>query len=122
MFESLLFLKIAAVLFVFLTLTISIIIVKIFRLQKRGRNFADIAFPMFAFEFYLISDKMYYSSLLPHLLLALSILALTICLFFLFVRKTFSYRRFFKIFWRSGFLLTFFMYLALVIAALTLKS
>ncbi|HEM3702884.1 TPA: DUF3397 domain-containing protein [Streptococcus suis] len=122
MFESLLFLKIAAVLFVFLTLTISIIIVKIFGLQKHGRNFADIAFPMFAFEFYLISDKMYYSSLLPHLLLALSILALAICLFFLFVRKTFSYRRFFKIFWRSGFLLTFFMYLALVIAALTLKS
>ncbi|HFI0035706.1 TPA: DUF3397 domain-containing protein [Streptococcus suis] len=122
MFESILFLKIAAVLFVVLTLTISIIFVKIFGLQKRGGNFADLAFPMFAFEFYLISDKMYYNSLLPYLILALSILALSISLFFLLIRKSFSYKRFLKIFWRSGFILTFFMYLALVIAVLTLKS
>ncbi|NQJ21989.1 DUF3397 family protein [Streptococcus suis] len=117
-----LFLKIAAVLFVVLTLTISIIFVKIFGLQKRGGNFADLAFPMFAFEFYLISDKMYYNSLLPHLILSLSLLSLGLCIFFLIKKKSFSYKRFFKIFWRSGFILTFFMYLALVIAVLTLKS
>ncbi|HFI0038132.1 TPA: DUF3397 domain-containing protein [Streptococcus suis] len=122
MFESILFLKIAAVLFVVLTLTISIIFVKIFGLQKRGGNFADIAFPMFAFEFYLISDKMYYNSLLPHLILALSLLSIGLCIFLLLRKRSFSYKRFFKIFWRSGFLLTFFMYLALVIALLTLKS
>lgn len=122
MFESILFLKIIAILFVFLTLAISIIIVKVFNLKKYSRNFADIAFPLYAFEFYLISDKMYYNSLLPYLILALSILALSISLFFLLIRKSFSYKRFFKIFWRSGFILTFFMYLALVIAVLVLKS
>ncbi|HFI0040101.1 TPA: DUF3397 domain-containing protein [Streptococcus suis] len=122
MFESILFLKIAAVLFVFLTLAISIIVVRVFKLQKYGRNFADIAFPLYAIEFYLISDRMYYNSLLPHLVLALSLLSIGLCAFFLLRMRSFSYKRFFKIFWRSGFLLTFFMYLALVIALLTLKS
>ncbi|MGQ7509175.1 DUF3397 domain-containing protein [Streptococcus suis] len=122
MFESILFLKIAAVLFVFLTLAISIIVVRVFKLQGYGRNFADIAFPLYAIEFYLISDRMYYNSLLPHLILALSLLSIGLCIFFLLRKRSFSYKRFFKIFWRSGFLLTFFMYLALVIALLTLKS
>ncbi|HFI0420751.1 TPA: DUF3397 domain-containing protein [Streptococcus suis] len=122
MFESILFTKIIAVLFIFLTLAISIITVKFFRLQKYGRNFADIAFPLYALEFYLISDRIYYSSLLPHLLLALSLLSMGLCAFSLFKKKEFSYKRFFKVFWRASFILTFFMYLALVIAVLTLKS
>ncbi|AUC92832.1 DUF3397 domain-containing protein [Streptococcus suis] len=122
MFESILFTKIIAVLFIFLTLAISIIAVKFFRLQKYGRNFADIAFPLYALEFYLISDRIYYSSLLPHLLLALSLLSMGLCAFFLFKKKELSYKRFFKVFWRASFILTFFMYLALVIAVLTLKS
>ncbi|HEL1587549.1 TPA: DUF3397 domain-containing protein [Streptococcus suis] len=122
MFESIIFLKIVAFLFIFLTLAISIIAVKFFRLQNRGWNFADIAFPLYALEFYLISDRIYYSSLLPHLLLALSFLSMGLCAFFLFRKKEFSYKRFFKVFWRASFILTFFMYLALVIAVLTLKS
>ncbi|HEL2734754.1 TPA: DUF3397 domain-containing protein [Streptococcus suis] len=122
MFESIIFLKIVAFLFIFLTLAISIIAVKFFRLQNQGWNFADIAFPLYALEFYLISDRIYYSSLLPHLLLALSFLSMGLCAFFLFRKKEFSYKRFFKVFWRASFILTFFMYLALVIAVLTLKS
>ncbi|HEL2202215.1 DUF3397 domain-containing protein [Streptococcus suis] len=122
MFESIIFLKIVAFLFIFLTLAISIIAVKFFRLQNRGWNFADIAFPLYALEFYLISDMIYYSSLLPHLLLALSFLSMGLCAFFLFRKKEFSYKRFFKVFWRASFILTFLMYLALVIAVFTLKS
>lgn len=122
MFESMIFIKIAAILFIFLTLAISIILVKLFRLQKRGWNFADLAFPLFAFEFYLISDKVYYSSLLPHLVLALAILAFGLCLFFLLKKRDFTYKRFFKVFWRASFILTFLMYLALVIAVLTMKN
>ncbi|MGU7973085.1 DUF3397 domain-containing protein [Streptococcus suis] len=122
MFESIIFLKIVAFLFIFLTLAISIIAVKFFRLQNRGWNFADIAFPLYALEFYLISDRIYYSSLLPHLLLALSFLSMGLCAFFLFRKKEFSYKRFFKVFWRASFILTFLMYLALVIAVFTLKS
>ncbi|MGT2712726.1 DUF3397 family protein [Streptococcus oriscaviae] len=116
------FLKIASILFIFLILTISIILVKLFGLQKKGWNFADLAFPMFVFVFYLISDKVYYNSLLPLLTLSLSLLALAITSFFLLKRRDFTYKRFFKFFWRAGFILTFLLYLALVIAVLTMKN
>ncbi len=110
------FLKFAAILFIVLNFTISIILVKLLRLQKKGWNFADIAFPLFVFEFYLITDKAYYHSLLPHLFLALSILTIAIACIFLWKRKDFTYSRFFKLFWRAGFLLTFLIYLAMTIS------
>lgn len=110
------FLKFASILFIVLTLTISIILVKLLRLKKRGYNFADLAFPLFVGEFYLISDKVYYHSLLPHLFLALSLLAIAIAAYFLVGTRDFSYPRFFKFFWRAGFILTFLCYLALVIS------
>ncbi|MDO5078126.1 MAG: DUF3397 domain-containing protein, partial [Streptococcus minor] len=110
------FLKFAAILFIILNFTISIILVKLLRLQKKGWNFADIAFPLFVFEFYLITDKAYYHSLLPHLFLALSILTIAIACIFLWKRKDFTYSRFFKLFWRAGFLLTFLIYLAMTIS------
>lgn len=115
------FLKFASILFIVLNLTISILLVKLLRLQKRGWNFADIAFPMFMVEFYLITDKAYYHSLLPHLVLALSILAISITTFYLIKKKDFTYARFFKLFWRAGFLLTFFLYLAMVLSLFFIK-
>lgn len=115
------FLKFAAILFIILNLTISIILVKLLRLQKRGWNFADIAFPLFVFEFYLITDKAYYHSLLPHLILALSILAIVIAAIFLRKRQDFTYARFFKLFWRAGFLLTFLVYLAMTISLFLIR-
>ncbi len=62
---------------------------QVFRLQNRGWNFADIAFPLYAIEFYLISDKAYYNSLLPQLVLALSLLAIGLCGFFLLRKRIF---------------------------------
>lgn len=115
-------LKIASLLFIILNLVIASAAVQLFRLRKRGWNFADIAFPLFAFEFYLISDKAYYNSLLPYLLLALSLLALGITFYFIFNRKEFPYGKVFKFFWRASFILTFFFYLALVIAIFTIQS
>ena len=116
------FLKFAAILFIILNLTISIIIVKLFRLQKKGWNFSDIAFPLFVIEFYLITDKAYYHSLLPHLFLALSILAIFIASIFLWKRIDFTYARFFKLFWRAGFLVTFLIYLAMTISLFLIKN
>ena len=57
--------KVASVLFIFLTLILSGIIVHLFKLQKRGWRSTDIAFPLFALEYYLISDSAFYHSLLP---------------------------------------------------------
>ncbi|MBF0775452.1 hypothetical protein BVE84_03955 [Streptococcus azizii] len=113
------FLKFAAILLLLLSFIISITIIRLFGLQKKGWNFADIAFPILAFEFYLISDKAYYHSLLPHLVLALSLLSLAIVYYFLRKRRSFSYLRFFKFFWRAGFIVTFFLYVALIIALFT---
>ncbi|NQG98003.1 DUF3397 domain-containing protein [Streptococcus suis] len=114
-------LKIASILFLILTLAASIIAVKLFGLEKKGWNFADIAFPLYFIESYIISDRMFYHSLLPHLVLLLGLLAIGIASFFLLKKRSFSYRRFFKFFWRSGFILTFLFYLALVITLFTLK-
>lgn len=117
-----LFLRIISVIFIFLDLAISIILVKVLGLRKRGWNFADIAFPLFAFQFYLVSDRAYYHSLLPHLVLALSLLALGISLYFVFKRREFPYKKVLKFFWRAGFILTFLLYLALVIALFLMKG
>ena len=108
-------LKIASVLFIFLTIILTIIITKLFRLKQFGLNFADLAFPLLVLEFYVISDKAFYHSLLPELTLALSALAIAITVYFLRVKRSFYYPRFFKFFWRAGFILTCFLYLAMVI-------
>lgn len=115
------FLRFASVLFIILTLVIATILVKVLGLRKRGWNFADIAFPMFALEFYLISDKAFYHSLLPVLCLALSLLAIAIATYFLVYRRDFTYPRFFKFFWRAGFILTFLLYLGLTISLFFVK-
>lgn len=106
--------KIAAVLFLILTPILSIIVTKLFRLRKFGLIFTDLAFPLLAFEFYFISSKSFYHSFLPQLGLALSLLAIGISFYFLRKKRAFYYPKFFKFFWRSGFLLTFFLYLVLV--------
>ena len=114
-------LKIASVLFIFLTLILSIIAVKVFKLRKFGLNFADLAFPLFVLGFYVISDRAFYHSFLPELALALSALAIAITVYFLRVKRSFYYPKFFKFFWRAGFILTFFLYLAMVIGLFLTK-
>lgn len=117
-----LLIKIAAVLFIFLTLILTTITVRLFGLRKYGLNFADLAFPLFVVEFYIISDKAFYHSLLPQLTLALSGLALAISIYFLKKKHSFYFPKFFKFFWRAGFILTFFMYVALVISLLVINN
>lgn len=113
-----LLLKIASVLFIFLNIILSAITVKLFRLKRFGLTFADLAFPLFAIEFFLISDRVFYHSLLPELVLALSLLAIGQTVYFLRKKHSFYYPKFIKYFWRAGFLLVTFMYLALVITIL----
>ena len=74
--------KVASLVFIFLTLILSGIIIRVFKLRRYGWNFADLAFPLFALEYYLISDAAYYHNLLPQLLLALSLLAIGLTIYF----------------------------------------
>ena len=108
--------KVASLVFIFLTLILSGIIIRVFKLRQYGWNFADLAFPLFALEYYLISDAAYYHNLLPQLLLALSLLAIGLTIYFLKKRRSFYYPKFFKYFWRAGFLITFFLYLIMTIS------
>ena len=108
--------KVASLVFIFLTLILSGIIIRVFKLRRYGWNFADLAFPLFALEYYLISDAAYYHNLLPQLLLALSLLAIGLTIYFLKKRRSFYYPKFFKYFWRAGFLMTFFLYLIMTIS------
>ena len=108
--------KVASLVFIFLTLILSGIIIRVFKLRRYGLNFADLAFPLFALEYYLISDAAYYHNLLPQLLLALSLLAIGLTIYFLKKRRSFYYPKFFKYFWRAGFLITFFLYLIMTIS------
>lgn len=68
--------KLASILLLILTLVVCIILTKLFRLKKLGRNFADLAFPVLVFEYYLITAKTFTHNFLPRLGLALSILAI----------------------------------------------
>ena len=86
-----------------------------FRLKKLGFNFADLAFPILVFEYYLITSKTFTHSFLPRLGLALSILAIFLVFFFLLKKRSFYYPKFIKFFWRAGFLLTFVMYIEMVL-------
>ena len=87
----------------FLTLILSGIIIRVFKLRRYGWNFADLAFPLFALEYYLISDAAYYHNLLPQLLLALSLLAIGLTIYFLKRNVAFTIRNFSSTFGAQAF-------------------
>ena len=113
--------KLASILLLILTLVVCIIITKLFRLKKLGRNFADLAFPILVFEYYLITAKTFTHNFLPRLGLALSVLAIILVFFFLLKKRSFYYPKFIKFFWRAGFLLTLVMYIEMIVELMAHK-
>ena len=113
--------KIASILLLILTLVVCIIMTKLFRLKKLGFNFADLAFPILVFEYYLITSKTFTHSFLPRLGLALSLLAIILVFFFLLKKRSFYYPKFIKFFWRAGFLLTLVMYIEMIVELFLMK-
>ena len=113
--------KIASILLLVLTLVVCIIMTKLFRLKKLGFNFADLAFPILVFEYYLITSKTFTHSFLPRLGLALSLLAIILVFFFLLKKRSFYYPKFIKFFWRAGFLLTLVMYIEMIVELFLMK-
>ena len=107
--------KFASVLLLVLTLALAIILSRFFKLNKRGINFADLAFPFLIFEYYLITAKVFTHSQLPILGATLSLLAIILAFFFLSKKRSFYYTRFLKFFWRAGILLTLLIYIIMII-------
>ena len=107
--------KLASVLLLVLTIALSIIISRFFKLKKKGINFADLAFPFLIFEYYLITAKAFTHNYLPILGIVLSILAIILVFFFLIKKRSFYYPKFIKFFWRAGFLVTFLIYIIMIV-------
>ena len=95
-------------------------------LRNPGRDptisflFTDLSFPLFALEIALVVNKFLDSSVFFYYLICLSLLALSLTAFFLKKNHSFSYRRFGKFFWRSGFIVTFIFYIVVVILIFTM--
>ena len=113
--------KLASVLLLILTLALAIIFSRFFKLKKKGINFADLAFPVLVFEYYLITAKTFTHNFLPRLGLALSVLAIILVFFFLLKKRSFYYPKFIKFFWRAGFLLTLVMYIEMIVELMAQK-
>lgn len=107
--------KLASVLLLVLTIALAIIISRFFKLKKKGINFADLAFPFLIFEYYLITAKVFTHNYLPVLGIVLSILAIILVFFFLIKKRSFYYPKFIKFFWRAGFLVTFLIYIIMIV-------
>ncbi|MGT2755846.1 DUF3397 family protein [Streptococcus ovuberis] len=114
------FLKISSVLFLILALLLAVVLTSILRWRYKSLNVADVALPLYAFAIFIVSSQTFVHSLLPLYGLLLSLLLLGVTFYFFRVKKSFSYRRIFKLFWRLSFLFTFLFYLALVIYLLAL--
>ncbi|MCQ2962978.1 MULTISPECIES: DUF3397 domain-containing protein [Streptococcus] len=106
--------------FIFLTPIFAYILVNFFNLKRFGILFTDLSFPLFALEIALVVNKFLDSSVFFYYLICLSLLALSLTAFFLKKNHSFSYRRFGKFFWRSGFIVTFIFYIVVVILIFTM--
>ena len=114
--------KIASILLLILTLVVCFNVTKLFGLKKIGFNFADLAFPLLVFEYYLITAKAFTHNFLPRLCVALSLLAILLIIFFLVKKRSFYYPKFIKFFWRAGFLLTLIIYIEMIVELILLKQ
>ena len=106
--------KLIALAFIVLTPIFSYILGSLFKLRRYGILFTDTAFPLFAFEIILLSDKFFSNRFFPYYMICLSLLAIILTLRLLRKNHSFSYRRFLKFFWRTGSILSFLFYIFLV--------
>ena len=108
--------KLVALAFIFLTPIFSYIIVSTFKLGRYGLKFPDLALLLFILEIALVSGNFFTHTFLPYYLILMAILSIVSCLVLVIKVQRFTYPRFIKLFWRIGFLVTFFTYFLLVIA------
>lgn len=111
------FYKLIAVSFLLLTPLFGYALQRLFGLHRLNIIFSDLALPVFMFEIFMVSEKFFMVSFVPHYLILLSLIAIGTTIWLLKKSPTqFKYLRFLKLFWRLSFIFTFFFYLALVAA------
>ncbi|MEQ9763118.1 DUF3397 domain-containing protein [Streptococcus sp. ZJ151] len=98
-----------------LTPIFTYIICKFFRLGRLGIKFPDITIPLYIFEIIVASSQFFKHSFIYYYLIAIAILAIVVASWQFLKTKTFTYKRWFKFFWRLNFFLTFFFFLVTLI-------
>ncbi|WP_261379151.1 DUF3397 domain-containing protein [Streptococcus sp. sy004] len=112
---------VATALFVLIPL-VSFLITKFCQLHRLGLKFPDLAFPALSVAAFFLSKQFFLHSLLPHYLILLSLLAIFVSFWLLNKQPNyFSYKAFFKLFWRTGFLVTLVFYLGMLVMIFLLK-
>lgn len=112
--------KFLALGFIFLTLAFSYVIWAVFRLRRYGLNPLDLSLPLYAIEIVLVSGYFFTHSYLAIYAFLMALLAMIVTFHQLMKKKQFTYRRFFKLYWRLGFFVTFATYLFTVLAVFIL--
>lgn len=114
---NMMFYKALAAAFIILTPLFGFALVRLLSLDRFKLNFADVSLPVFIFEIVIVSGKFFTHSFLPHYIIVMALLAIGLVIGLLKrSKRPFTYQRFLKFFWRSGFLVTFVFYLGTVIA------
>ncbi|WP_019781438.1 DUF3397 domain-containing protein [Streptococcus sobrinus] len=107
-----------AVLYFFIIPFLAQSLVRYFVLKRFSIKFPDLSLPFLAVAIIYISGRYFTHNFFPQYLLMMCMLAIATCLFIL--RKAgkiriFSYKRFFKLFWRMGYLLTAIFYIVTIV-------
>jgi len=87
-----------------------------FSLQKRFRLKAvDLSVPFLLFGIHQLSNLSFRFSIFPYFLLTLFLLGIALAILHAYFFEEIDYRRFFKMYWRSVFLLALLLYIMLII-------
>ncbi len=105
-----------------LTPIFTYIICKFFKLGLLGIKFPDITVPLYILEIIVASSEFFKHSFIYYYLIAISILAIIVACWQFLKNKSFTYKRWFKFFWRLNFFLTFFFFLATILLIFNLPS
>ncbi len=107
-----------AIVYFFLIPFLAQSLVRYFDLKRFSIKFPDLSLPFLAVAIIYISGRYFTHNFFPQYLLMMCLLAIATCLFILRKAgkiKIFSYKRFFKLFWRMGYLLTAIFYIVTLI-------
>lgn len=107
--------RLTALVFLVTTPLASQLLVSLLRFKAPQLHPTDITWPLYALELVLVSRTLLVNSLLPHYLVAMSILSIVLCIWLLRKPLPFSYRRFGKLYWRWAFFVTLCCYVAMLV-------
>ena len=102
-------------LIVWIVLVFAFKFLKLRRLTKHRLRIPDVFILFLIYGLHVFSKQFTNLTILPYYFLIISSLALIILLLDLFYYKEFRYRRFLKLFWRIAFIITFVLYIAMII-------